>query len=252
MEGLATTVASLSAECVRDVYRQSYVPNNLVVVVTGGAPAEKSLQAARTAFAGLLPGSRLAEAAEEPPSPRPGLEQLHRPSTTGFLHVGGRAPGLAEPSYPAATVALAILGSGMGSRLYSALRLNDGVAYTFAATARAARAGSRAGVWAASPPERLDEAEGRVLLAIRRLATEPASPEEILRAKEYIVTSHAITHQRSVDLAHQLGALEFASGRGLELDRELPQLVRDATPEQVRDAARAMFDTRVRVRVLPS
>jgi predicted Zn-dependent peptidase len=252
VEGLATTVAALSTERVRAVYRQSCVPNNLVVVITGGAPAEQSLQAARAAFGGLLPGSRLAEAAEGPLALRESSELLHRRSTTGFVHVGGRAPGLAEPGYPAATVALALLGSGMASRLYGALRRNDSVAYTFGAAARAARAGSRAGVWASSPPERLEEAEGRTLLAIRWLATELASPEEILRAKEYIVTSHAITHQRSADLAHQLGALEIASGRGLELDRELPQLVRDVTPEQVRDAARTMFDTRVRVRVLPS
>jgi len=252
VEGLATTVASLNAESVRDVYRQSCVPNNVVVVIAGGAPVETSLEAARAAFADLLPGSRLTEAAKEPPSPRVGVELLHRPSTTGFLHVAGRAPGLAEPTYPAVTVALAVLGSGMGSRLYGALRQSDGVAYTFAAAARAARAGSRACVWASSPPDRLDQAEERVLLAIRGLTIEAASPEEILRAKEYIVTGHAMMHQRSVDLAHQLGALEVASGRGLELDRELPQLVRDVTPEQVRDAARAMFETRVRVRVLPS
>jgi predicted Zn-dependent peptidase len=91
-----------------------------------------------------------------------------------------------------------------------------------------------------------------MLLAIRRMTTELASSEEIQRAKEYISTGYAITHQRSADLAHQLGALEIAGGRGLELDRELPRLVREVTPDQVRDAVRAMFETKVRVRVLPS
>ncbi len=252
VEGLAVTVPSFTVEQARRVHAQSYVPNNLRVVVAGGVPPEESLAAVRAAFAGLLPGTRLPERTEAPPPILSGVEELHRPNGTAFVHIGARAPGLAETDYPAATVALAVLGSGMGSRLYAALRLNDGVAYTFSAEARAAREGARAGVLAACPPDRVDDTEGRMLLAIRRMATEPASAEEILRAKEYIATSYAITHQRSADLAHQLGALAIAGDDGLALDRDLPRRVREVTPQQVCDAARAMFATRVRVRVLPS
>jgi predicted Zn-dependent peptidase len=252
VEGLTTTVGSFTTETVQSVYAQSYVPNNMVVVVAGGVPAEDSLRSVRAAFAGLLPGSRLPEATESPPPTQAGLEQFSRPSSTALVHIGARAPGLAEPTYPAATVALAVLGSGMGSRLYDALRRSDGVAYSFSAEARAAREGARAGVLAGCPPEKVDEAEGRVLLAIRRMTTELVSSEEIQRATEYISTGYAITRQRSADLAHQLGALEIAGGRGLELDRQLPRLVREVTPEQVRDASRAMFETKVRIRVMPS
>ena len=252
VEGSATTVPTFTSEQVQRVHAGSFVPNNMVVVAAGGVPAAQSLEAIRAAFGGLLPGARLPEAADSPHAPLAGVEQLVRPSGTAVVHLGARAPGLADPAYPSAAVALAILGAGMGSRLYDALRREDGVAYTFAAEAVAAREGARASVVAACPPERVDDVEGRMLLAMRNLMTDLASPEEILRAKEYILTSYALTHQRSADLAHQLGALEIASGRGLELDRELPRLVRQTTAEQVREAARAMFEARVRVRVLPS
>lgn len=252
VEGLAATVSAFGVEQVESLYAGSCIPNNVRIVVVGGVDPQVSLEAVRAAFGALLPGTRLPEAAEAPRPSRGGSEDLTRPVGTGFVHIGARAPGLCDPAYPATTVALAVLGSGMGSRLYAALRQSDGIAYSFSAEARAAREGARTGVLAACPPDQLDEAETRLLMALRRMATETVSAEEILRAKEYIVTGHAMMHQRSVDLAHQLGALEVASGRGLELDRELPQLVRDVTPEQVRDAARAMFETRVRVRVLPS
>ena len=251
VEGLAATVSSFTVAQVQSVYAQSYVANNLRIVVAGGVPPAESLEAVRAAFSGLLPGSRLPETTEAPRQPLEGVEELRRPGGTAVVHIGVRAPGLAEPAYPAATVALAVLGAGMGSRLYGALRLKDGVAYSFSAEARAAREGARAGVLAACPPERLDDTEGRILLAMRRMGTELASPEEILRAKEHIATSYAITHQRSAELAHQIGVLEIAGDRGLELDRDLARLVREVTAEQVCGAARAMFGERVRVRVLP-
>ena len=136
-------------------------------------------------------------------------------------------------------------------RLYSALRLNEGLAYTFAAEARAAREGARASILAACPPGRLEQTEGRMLLAIQKIAAETPSVQEILRAREYVATSYAISHQRSIELAHQVGALEMATGRGVELASELPRLVRGVTPEQVQAAVRDMFATTVRVRVLP-
>jgi predicted Zn-dependent peptidase len=252
VEGLAATVSTFDLPRIEAVYRQSYVPNNLRIVVAGGVPPEVSLEALRKAFGDVLPGTRLEESTEPPRPPREGAEELRRPSGTALIHLGARAPGLADDVYPAAAVALAILGSGMGSRLYLALRQSDGVAYSFSAEARASREGARAGVLAACPPERVDETEGRMVLALRQMTTELATAEEILRAKEYIATGYAITHQRSADLVHQLGALEIASDQGLELDRDLPRRIGEVTAEQVRDAARAMFATRVRVRVLPS
>jgi predicted Zn-dependent peptidase len=251
VEGSAATVPSFSLDQVRRVYEGSYLPNNMLLVVAGGAAPERALAAVRRAFGGVLPGTPLAEASGEALAQRGGVEELHRAAGTALVHIGARAPGLGQPQYPAAAVAMALLGAGMGSRLYDALRREEGSAYSFAATLAPAREVSRASVVAACPADRVLEVEGRMLLALRTLAIEPASVEEIHRAKEYTCTSNAIAHQRSVEVAHQLAALEVAAGQGLELDRDLPRLVRAVTAEDVRSVAQAMFETRVRVRVQP-
>lgn len=252
VEGLPEAVNSFTPEHIRTLHTRSYVPNNMAIVVAGGVSTDQAIDAVREVFGNRLPGSRLPESHEAPPAPRTEVREVFCPSRTALVHIGARAPGLTDPAYPSATVALAALGSGMSSRLYAALRLENSIAYTFAAEAHAAREGARAGVLATCPPDRLKETEGRMLLALEKMGTEVPSSEEIMRAAEYVATSYAIAHQRSVELAHQVGALEMAGGRGLELDRMLPRLLREVTPEQVRDIARQLFATKVRVRVLPS
>ncbi|MGQ9733115.1 MAG: M16 family metallopeptidase, partial [Candidatus Zipacnadales bacterium] len=252
VEGFERTLADFTVERVRQAHQSAYVPNNVLIVITGGISPKTALDLASREFGGLLPGAPPLETTQEAGPPKEGLEQLSCPTVSAYVQIGTRAPGLADPSYPAAAVALAILGSGMGSWLYDVLRREEGTAYSFVAEPRTAREGARAVVIAACAPEHVPKAEGRILLAIRRLSMEAVSAEEIQRAKEYICTGHAIAHQRSVDFAHQLGALELASGRGVELDRKLPELIREVTAEQIRSVARQMFETRVRVRVMPA
>jgi predicted Zn-dependent peptidase len=150
------------------------------------------------------------------------------------------------------TIALTVLGSGLGSRLYQALRREASLAYTVAAGAVTARAGARAGLLVSCAPESVAGVEARLLREANRLAQEPVSTEEIQRAKEYTCTSYALNHQRNADLAHALGAFEVAADQGFELDRALPGLIREATPEDVRAAARSMFAATAAVRVTPS
>jgi zinc protease len=251
-DGLAASVSGMTAEHVRRFYEGSYLANNMVIVAAGGVPAERSCQALTTVFRSALPGKRLPETQDEPLPPWTGRDELERTGASAVVYIGARAPGVSDPCYASATVALSIMGSGLHSRLYQSLRRETTVAYTIDAAAMTARRGARAAVLVSCPPGMVVEAEGRMLREVRRVATEPPSPEEIRRATEYICTSYALNHQRSADLAHQLGAFEVTADRGYALDAALPGLVRQTTPEAVMEAARGMFSRIVTIRVLPS
>ncbi len=252
VDGLVASVAGFTPAEVRRVYAGSYVANNMVIVAAGGLKPATALAAVREAFAATLPGSRLPETTDQPPPVRSSRETLQRPGTAAVVYVGARAPGVSDPHYAAAMVAIAVLGSGLGSRLYQALRREGSLAYTATAGAVAARSGARAGLLVSCPPERVGEAEVRLMKEVDRLTREPPTTEEIQRAREYICTSYALGHQRNADLAYALGAFEVAAEQGFQLDRELPQLVRKVTPEEVSAAARAMFLATAVVRVTPS
>jgi zinc protease len=252
VEGLATSVAGLTVEDVKRVYSGSYLANNMIVVAAGGLKPEASLAAVREAFGSILPGSRLVESSIDPPPAHPSQDTLRRPGSAAVVYLGARAPGVSDPRYAPATIVLAMLGSGLGSRLYQVLRREASLAYTVRATAITARAGARAGLLVSCPPERVAEVEARMLREVERVTREAPTTEEIQRAKEYICTSYALGHQRNADLAHALGAFEVAADQGYQLDRDLPRLVRQATPEDIVAAARSMFETTALVRVAPS
>jgi len=252
VEGLVASVAGFTPADVRRVYAGSYVANNLVIVAAGGLNPEASEAAIREAFGTALPGARLPETTDQPPPLRSSRETLQRPGAAAVVYVGARAPGVSDPHYSAATVALAALGSGLGSRLYQALRREDSLAYTVTAGAVTARSGARADLLVSCPPERVGEVETSITKEVDRLAREAPTTEEIQRAREYICTSYALAHQRNADLAHTLGAFEVAAQEGFELDRDLPALIRKVTPEEVSAATRAMFLTTAVVRVMPS
>jgi predicted Zn-dependent peptidase len=251
-DGLAASVSGITIEHVRRFYEGSYLPNNMVIVAAGGVPAERALEAIAAVFRSALPGNCLPETQTQPLPVRTGPDELERPGGSAVVYIGARAPGVSDPGYAPTTVALSIMGSGLHSRLYQSLRREKAIAYTIDARAMTARMGARAGLLVSCPPGMLAEAERRMLREMRRVATEPPSPEEIRRATEYICTSYALNHQRSADLAHQLGAFEVTADRGYALDAALPGLVRETTPEAVMEAARGMFSRTVTIRVLPS
>jgi predicted Zn-dependent peptidase len=251
-EGLAASVSGITVDQVERFHEGSYVANNMVIVAAGGVAVERCLAALDAAFRSALPGKRLPETAGDPRPSQTGRDELQRQGSTAVVYVGARAPGVSDPGYAPAAVALAVMGSGLHSRLYHALRREAAIAYTVEVGAMTARAGARAGVLVACPPSLAAEAERRMVREIRRMATELASPEEIRRATEYICTSYALNHQRSADLAHQLGAFEVTADQGYALHSALPGLIRQATPEAVRQAASTMFSRTVTVRVLPS
>jgi len=251
VEGLAASIIGFSLEDVLRVYRGSYLANNILLVVAGGVPARASLEVVRRHYSLALPGQKLPESQREPMPVRSGTQELRRPGGSAIVYVGARAPGASDPAYPAASIALAVLGSGMGSMLYDSLRREEGIAYVIDASATSARDASRARLMVSCPPELAGRAEALMLRDIRQLTREAPSPEEIQRAKEYICTSYALSHQRSAKLAHQLGAFQVAADEGYELDWELPRRVRQTTAEQVRDAAQVMFANPVIVRAMP-
>ncbi len=251
VEGLSASVSGFTIEDIERFHKGSYLSNNVLVSVAGGVPARAALAAVESAFDLALPGKALPEVTREPLPAIAGRTVIHRGGQVGVIHVAARAPGPSDPTYAAASVALGVLGSGLGSRMYDSLRREEPIAYTVAAESVAAREGSRAALIVSCPPELVREAESRLMRDVHSLTRELASPEEIQRAKEYICTSYALSHQRSAELAHQLGAFQVAADEGYELDWELPRRVRQTTAEQVRDAAQAMFANPVIVRVMP-
>jgi zinc protease len=154
-------------------------------------------------------------------------------------------PSRSEDSRFAASL-IATVASGLGGRFFDELRDRQSLAYTVQAAASGKRLAGMFLSYIATSPEKEGVARNGLLAEFAKLRDGVVSAEEISRAKEYVVGSHAISQESGAALlGEMLDAWMF--GEGLQELLEYDARVRAVTADQMRDVARRYFDPEKRV-----
>jgi zinc protease len=149
-------------------------------------------------------------------------------------------PARRDPAHTAAEVWSAVA-SGLGGRLFEALRERRSLAYTVMGTSWARVRAGALGAYIATSPAREEEARAEMLKELARFAAEPPSADELARAKEYLAGQSEISRMTASAVAGEV-AEAWLQGEGLE-ELEAPwEKYRAITAEQVLAVARASFD----------
>ena len=234
-------VAQLTLHDVRDFHAAHYLPNATVVAVSGGVEATRARDALSQVMRGVLPGAP----ARTRPEPQAGSTEpvvIEVGGNTSVYAVGGRAVALSEPVYPAMAVGMTILGSGMGSRLYRELRVDRSVAYTIVSELTPGSTTPSGFVLVTCDTADLDEVQRVVDREIESMMSRPADPEQLQRAKQYLIGRHALRRQRNQDIAHYLGVFELLGGvEGFRRGRQLPGEIAAVSGQDVAEAMRRLF-----------
>ncbi|MGC9318410.1 MAG: M16 family metallopeptidase [Armatimonadota bacterium] len=239
-----TEVAAIGLEDVRRFHAAHYLPNATVITVSGGVDEAAATRIVRRAMQGLLPGAMPDEAPTPLAAAPAGTETRSIPGPTSVYVVGARAVALDAPEYPAAAVGMAMLGSGMDSRLYRALRVDRALAYTIGAEMTPSAAVPSAFVLATCGPDGLDEVQRVVDAEIERTMREPAGVEELRRAKRYLIGRQALRRQRNREIAHWLGVFELLGGpQGYRRDAQLAGEIAAVDARSVAGAMQQVFET---------
>lgn len=135
---------------------------------------------------------------------------------------------------------IALMASGLGGRFFDELRERQSLAYTVSVhSSERVLAGSFL-AYIATAPEKEERARAGLLHEFQRLREDLVTPEELERAKEYAVGTHAIRREsNSALLAEMIDAWLF--GR-LSEPAEFESRIRSVTREDVRELAAACFD----------
>jgi zinc protease len=135
----------------------------------------------------------------------------------------------------------AAVASGLGGRLFEALREQRSLAYTVLGTAWARRRGGAIGVYIGTSPQREAEAREEMLKELARFAAEAPGEEELDRARNYLAGQTEVGRMSAAAVASEI-ADAWLSGDGLE-EMEAPwDKYREVTAEEVLAVARASFD----------
>ena len=141
---------------------------------------------------------------------------------------------------------IATVASGLGGRFFEELRDKQSLAYTVQAAVSEKRLAGMFLSYIATSPEKEGVARAGLLAEFAKLRDERVSDDEMARAKEYVVGSHAISQESGgAQLGEMLDAWMF--GEGLHELLEYDGRIRAVTADQMRDVAGKYFDPERRV-----
>ena len=227
-------------------------PTDAHLVLVGDFQVPRALGLAEEALAIWLErrrdqDTRLAPVA--PPRPGP-LELVARAgSVQSNVRLGGSAPSLSDPEWPAAALAGSVLAGMFSSRITANLRERNGYSYSPRSRYRHVRAGSSF-VLAADVASAVTGASlVEILYELGRLATTGITDDELELARRHAVGIFSFETATLPGLASTLAGLS-SNGAGLDYLANYPKAVIATTKAQVDDAARRYLAPRNLVSVV--
>jgi zinc protease len=243
VEGLETTVPTLTREEAVGFHRTYYRPNNAALVVVGDLAPREARRAVQTAF-----GAWDKQAVTQPAiPPMPALrerrvELIDKDLTQATVVLGHAGIARSDPDFYAVTVMNYILGGGgFASRLMTRIRDNEGLVYGISSGFDAKQYPGAFSVELQTKTESVPAAIQEVLEEIAKIRAEGVTATELEGAKRYLAGSFPLRYETNARLAGLLGMVDLY-GLGLTYFEDYPNKIRAVTLEDVQRVAAARLD----------
>jgi len=241
--GSIASMSAITLSNIREFYHKNFRPNATVISISGNVTLTKVRARSQEYFADLLPGP---EYGPESFFPLPALDRPRRLVMSGLdksvVVVTGRAPSIRDSGYPVVVVLSALLGSGMGSRLFQTLRADQSLAYTVEAALTPSNVCSHSWILATCSRSKIDMVCAEIKGQLDDIARHKPSDAELERAKRFVINSFLLNQQRNRDLSHYIGVFGSCGGMdGIYTYQQFPQLITEVTGDQVREACAEIF-----------
>ncbi len=241
MTGTEESIAGIDATALMQHLSLLGTPDKLVICVTGGIEVDRVLDtlAARLEAVprgpSLPPAPTMAAMADGPRQKSATLDKKQ-----SHVLIGGRGTTVDDPDRFALEVLTTVL-SGQSGRLFMDLRDRQSLAYSVSSTAVEGLQPGHVLVHMGTSPEKVEQAVKGLYEHLTRIVTDPVSDTELMRAKRYLIGTHAIELQRTGSRATSM-ALSERFGLGYGAQSKYPDAVRGVTAARVLEVARRYLD----------
>jgi len=218
-EGISADVSALGIEDVREFVARRVIPRGTIIAVAGRIEWTEVVDTIGTLF-GDWTSAGDAPVATGPRGPR--IRHVPHDSQQTHIALGWSAPPYASDDSYEASAALAMLGGGSSSRLFTEVRERRGLCYSVSAGYHTLRDHAMAVCYSGTSAARAQETLDVMLAEIRRLpgTLEPAELERVkARAKSALVMQQESSAARAGDIARRWYHLQSMRSLAEELDR---------------------------------
>ena len=254
--GTIGSVRRATHEAVVDHWRAAYRPGGVVLSVAGAIGHDEVLRAAAEWHAdgpelNGRPPRRPPSAIGAPvPAPAGALRVSHRRLSQGNLCIGMPGVSRDDPDRWALDLLGAILGDGMGSRLFLELRERRSLVYDVSTFSAMYADVGTFGVHAGFDPEDAERVVRAILEQLERIVSDAVRPEELDRARAYTRGRLELRMEDSGAVAGWIGTGETLLPRILTVDEVIEQLEAVTIDDLLRVARRVLAPSEARLAVL--
>ena len=239
--GTARTVRGFTQQTVLNFYASRFTPRNMVFAAAGNLDhdafvAQVAEHFASLAAAGAAEPERIAAPAATPHitlRSKKSLEQVQ-------LCVGVAAPQVNAAERFSIYLLNSMLGGGMSSRLFQAIREDRGLAYSIYSENSPFRDTGLLAIYAGTSTEHTAEVLKLTIEEFARMKSEPVSDAELKRAKDQLKSNIVLGLESSGSRMSNLARQEIYFGRFYSVD-EIVAEVEAVTPAEIQTLARSLF-----------
>ncbi|MEP7162329.1 MAG: pitrilysin family protein [Candidatus Moraniibacteriota bacterium] len=222
---------------------RGYVAGNVVVGVAGKVDPKVVLKAIKKHFAGIRTGKKPTFKKMKDKQTKPGVFLQHKKTDQTHFLLGVRAYPMHHPNRYALSVLATILGGGMSSRLFMAVRERRGLAYRVSTGFDSYHDVGYLATQSGVEHKNLEETIHVILDEYRRIATEKVDAAELTKAKEHIKGQMALAYEGSDDIVEYLVTQETIRGK-ITLPQETVEKIDAVTAGDVLRVAKDIFQNK--------
>jgi zinc protease len=244
VEGLEETIPKIQRGDMVTFHNTYYRPNNTLMVIVGDITKEEVEDLVKEYFSGWekkkIPAIQIPKASN--PTSRK-VEIIDKDLTQANILLGHLGIERANRDYYSLVVMNYILGGGgFSSRLLTAIRENQGLAYSVHSAYEARYYPGRFTVSLQTKNATANTAIQEVLNQLQQIRTTPVSDQELEEAKSYLIGSFPLRIDTNAKMARLLSQVEFFN-LGLDYFDQYPRYIQAVTKADVLRVAKKYLDT---------
>ncbi|MGI4827202.1 MAG: M16 family metallopeptidase [Janthinobacterium lividum] len=237
--GTAKTVPSFTQAIVLEEYARRFTPANMLFTAAGNIDHDQFVAQVEHSFASLAAtsGAKLPRTSAPATFPHITLKSKKSLEQVQFCLA---LPGLptADPDRYALFLLNSVLGGGMSSRLFQAVREERGLAYSIYSETSPFRDTGSVAVYAGCAVENTRQVLDLTLAEFARIKSEPVGNDELNRAKEQLKTNMVLGLESSGSRMSSLARQQMYYGRFFSVDEITAEVDRVTSDDLTRLANR--------------